>query len=165
MSEPARPARIRLGDVMVGQKLITPQQLAQALEQQKRSGRRLGRVLVENGLCSDEQIAEAVARQLGVPYVNLKFFNASAEVMRRLPEAQARRFRTVVLEDRRSKYLVGMADPSDLFASDELRRSLKREIETAAVSEELLLQTIDRVYRRTEEISGLAKVLEQRSEA
>src|SRR5262245_31711399 len=161
MSEPARATKLRLGDVMVGQKLITPQQLAQALEQQKRSGRRLGRVLVENGLCTDEQIAEAVARQLGVPYVNLKFFNANTEVMRRLPEAQARRFRTVVLEDRRSKYLVGMADPSDLFAFDELQRALKRPVEAAAVSEDQLLQTIDRVYRRTEEISGLAKALEQ----
>jgi len=161
MSEPARATKLRLGDVMVGQKLITPQQLTQALEQQKRSGRRLGRVLVEGGLCTDEQIAEAVARQLGVPYVNLKFFNANNEVMRRLPEAQARRFRTVVLEDRRTKYLVGMADPSDLFAFDELQRALKRPVEAAAVSEDQLLQTIDRVYRRTEEISGLARALEQ----
>jgi MSHA biogenesis protein MshE len=161
MSEPARATKLRLGDVMVGQKLITQQQLAQALEQQKRSGRRLGRVLVEQGLCTDEQIAEAVARQLGVPYVNLKFFNANNDVMRRLPEAQARRFRTLVLEDRRGKYLVGMADPSDLFAFDELQRALKRPVEAAAVSEDQLLQTIDRVYRRTEEISGLAKALEQ----
>jgi MSHA biogenesis protein MshE len=161
MAEPARATKLRLGDALVGQKLITPQQLAQALEQQKRSGRRLGRVLVETGVCSDEQIAEAVARQLGVPYVNLKFYNANVEVMRRLPEAQARRFRAVVLEDRRAKYLVGMADPSDLLAFDELQRALKRPVEAAAVSEEQLLQTIDRVYRRTEEISGLARALEQ----
>jgi MSHA biogenesis protein MshE len=161
MSTPATASKLRLGDVLVTQKLISREQLGIALEQQKRSGRRLGRVLVENGFCTDEQIAEAVARQLGAPYVNLKFFNLNNEVVRRLPESQARRFRAVVLEDRRGKYLVGMADPSDLFASDELRRSLKRDIEVAAVSEDLLLQTIDRVYRRTEEISGLAKVLEQ----
>ena len=161
MSEPARATKLRLGDFMVDQKLITQQQLTQALEQQQRSGRRLGRVLIESGLCSDEQIAETVARQLDVPYVNLKFFNANNEVIRRLPEAQARRFRTVVLEDRRTGYLVGMADPSDLFAFDELQRTLKRPVEAAAVSEDQLLQTIDRVYRRTEEISGLARALEQ----
>jgi MSHA biogenesis protein MshE len=161
VSTPATASKLRLGDVLVTQKLISREQLGIALEQQKRSGRRLGRVLVENGFCTDEQIAEAVARQLGAPYVNLKFFNLNNELVRRLPESQARRFRAVVLEDRRGKYLVGMADPSDLFASDELRRSLKRDIEVAAVSEDLLLQTIDRVYRRTEEISGLAKVLEQ----
>ena len=50
MGEPARATKLRLGDVMVGQKIITPPQLAQALEQQKRSGRRLGRLLVESGV-------------------------------------------------------------------------------------------------------------------
>ena len=161
MAAPAAATKLRLGDVLVTQKLISKEQLGFALEQQKRSGRRLGRVLVENGFCSDEQIAEAVARQLGVPYVNLKFYNLNNDVVRRLPESQARRFRAVVLEDRRTKFLVGMADPSDIFASDEIQRSLRRDIEVAAVSEEQLLQTIDRIYRRTEEISGLAKVLEQ----
>ncbi|HEX6267415.1 MAG TPA: GspE/PulE family protein [Burkholderiales bacterium] len=161
MSEPARAVKIRLGDVMVAQKVITAEQLSQALEQQKRSGRRLGRILVEGGMCSEEQIAAAVARQLGVPHINLKFYNVNNETVRRLPESQARRFRAIVLEDRRSKYLVGMADPSDLFAQDELQRVLKRPLEVAAVSDGQLLAAIDRIYRRTEEISGLAKELEQ----
>jgi MSHA biogenesis protein MshE len=161
MSEPARAIKIRLGDVVVAQKVVSSEQLAQALEQQKRSGRRLGRILVESGLCTEEQLAEAIARQLGVPHVDLKFFNLNNELVRRLPESQARRFRAVVLEDRRSSYLVGMADPSDLFAHDELQRVLKRPVEAAAVSEDKLLQSIDRVYRRTEEISGLARELEQ----
>jgi MSHA biogenesis protein MshE len=161
MSEPARAVKIRLGDVMVAQKVITAEQLAQALEQQKRSGRRLGRILVEGGLCSEEQIAAAVARQLGIPHVNLKFYNVNNETVRRLPESQARRFRAIVLEDRRTKYLVGMADPSDLFAQDELQRALKRPLEIAAVSDGELLAAIDRIYRRTEEISGLARELEQ----
>jgi MSHA biogenesis protein MshE len=153
--------KLRLGDVLVSQKVISREQLTFALDEQKRSGRKLGRVLVEHGLCTDDQIAEALARQLGAPYVNLKFYNLNNDVVRRLPESQARRFRALVLEDRRSKYLVGMVDPSDVFATDELQRSLKRDIEVAAVSEGLLLHTIDRIYRRTEEITGLAKELEQ----
>src|SRR5688572_16092798 len=161
MSEPARAVKIRLGDVMVAQKVITAEQLAQALEQQKRSGRRLGRILVEGGMCSEEQISAAVARQLGVPHVNLKFYNLNNEIVRRLPESQARRFRAIVLEDRRTAYLVGMADPSDLFAQDELQRALKRPVQPAAVSDGQLLAAIDRIYRRTEEISGLAKELSQ----
>ncbi|HZP92587.1 MAG TPA: GspE/PulE family protein, partial [Burkholderiales bacterium] len=110
---------------------------------------------------NDEQIAEALARQLNIPYVNLKFYNLNSDVVRRLSESQARRFRAIVLEDRRSKYLVGLADPSDLFAADEVQRSLKRDIEVAAVSEDQVLITIDRMYRRTEEISGLAKAVER----
>jgi len=161
MSEPARAVKIRLGDVMVAQKVITAGQLSQALEQQKRTGRRLGRILVEGGMCSEEQIAEAVARQLGIPHINLKFHNLDNQLVRRLPESLARRFRAIMIEDRRSSYLVGMADPSDLVAQDELQRVLKRPVEAAAVSEEHLLHAIDRIYRRTEEITGLAKELEE----
>ena len=157
-----RPEKIRLGDVLVAQKAISQEQLKNALEQQKKSGRKLGRVLIEQGFVNDEQICEAISRQLNIPYINLKFYNFNQEVVRRLPEAQARRFRAIVLEDRRrANVLVGMADPTDLFAFDELGRILQREIEAAVVSEALLLETIDRVYRRTEEISGLAKELER----
>ena len=156
-----RPEKIRLGDVLVAQKAISQDQLRIALEQQKKSGRKLGRVLIEQGFVNDEQICEAISRQLGIRYVNLKFYNFNQDLVRRLPEAQARRFRAVVLEDRRANMLVGMADPTDLFAYDELGRILQREIEIAVVSEALLLQNIDRIYRRTEEISGLAKELER----
>jgi MSHA biogenesis protein MshE len=156
-----RPEKIRLGDLLIAQKIISQEQLRLALEQQKKTGRRLGRVMIEQGFTSDEQICEAISRQLNVPYVNLKFYNFNNDLVRRLPEAQARRFRAVVLEERRASYLVGMADPTDLFAFDEIGRLLKRDIEAAVVSEPLLLQTIDRVYRRTEQISGLAKELER----
>jgi MSHA biogenesis protein MshE len=156
-----RPEKIRLGDVLVAQKAISQDQLKNALDHQKKSGRRLGRVLVEQGFVSEEQICEAMSRQLNIPYVNLKFYNFNQDVVRRLPEAQARRFRAVVLEDRRASVLVGMADPTDLFAYDEIGRILNKDVEVAVVSEAMLLQTVDRVYRRTEEISGLAKELER----
>src|SRR5258708_24533980 len=156
-----RPEKIRLGDVLVGQKVVWEEQLQRELEEQKKSGRRLGRVLVNLGFLADDQIGQALARQLNFGYVNLKHFNASPEVARRLPEALARRFRAIVLEDRGARYLVGMGDPTDLFAYDEISRALKRDLDVAVVSEGLLLQTIDRLYRRTEEISGLAKELER----
>src|SRR5258708_26880703 len=149
-----RPEKIRLGDLLVSQKIVSQGQLVAAVEHQKKSGRRLGRVLVEHGFASEEQICEAMSRQLNVPYINLKFYNFNNELVRRLPEAQARRFRAVVLEDKRSTYLVGMADPTDLFAFDELARLLKREIEAAVGSEAVPLQATHRVYRRTEGDSG-----------
>ena len=156
-----RPEKVRLGDILVAQKLISREQLRLGLEQQKKSGRRLGRVLLEQGFVSDEQISEAISRQLSIPFVNLKFYNLKPDLVRLLPETQARRFRAIMLEDRKASYLVGLADPTDLFAFDELQRLLKRDIEVAVVSEALLVQAIDRVYRRTEEISGLAKELER----
>lgn len=155
----ARPEKVRLGDLMVLQKIITQEQLQFALEQQKRGGRRLGRVLVDNGFVNEDQISEALAKQLNIPYINLKYYNINLDNIRLLPENQARRFRAIVLEPRNGQLLVGMADPTDLFAFDEITRILKRDIDVAVVNEGQLLESIDRGYRRTEEISGLANQL------
>ena len=153
----ARPEKIRLGDLLVQQKLISLDQLQFALEQQKLSGRKLGRVLVDNAFVSEDQISEAIAKQLNIAFINLKYYNVNLEIVRRMPENQARRFRAVALEERNGVLLVGMADPTDLIAFDEISRLLKRDIDVAVVTEGQLLETIDRVYRRTEEITGLAR--------
>ncbi|MES2161586.1 MAG: GspE/PulE family protein [Pseudomonadota bacterium] len=157
----ARPEKVRLGEILVQQKLLSEEQLGLALAEQKRSGRKLGRVFIENGYVTEEQIAGALARQLNIPYLNLKFFNVNPEIVRLLPETQARRFRALVLEDRRGALLVGMSDPTDLFAYDEIARIVKQPIELAVVNETEVLAVIDRIYRRTEDISDLARELEQ----
>ncbi len=156
----ARPVKIRLGEILVRQKLISQEQLNTVLDQQKRSGRKLGRVCIENGYVTEEQISGALAKQLNIAHINLKYYNVNPEIIRLLPETQARRFRAIVLDRRGDALLVGMADPSDLFAYDEISRLVKKDIELAVVDEGLLLQTIDRLYRRTEEITGLARELE-----
>jgi len=157
----SRPEKIRLGDLLVQQKLISQEQLLFGLEQQKRSGRKLGRVLVDNALVSEDQISEALAKQLNIPFINLKYYNVNVEIVRRLSESQSRRFRALALEERDGTLLVGMADPTDLFAFDEVSRIFKRDINLAVVTEGQMLETIDRVYRRTEEISGLARELSE----
>ena len=155
----ARPEKVRLGDLLVQQKLISLDQLQFALEQQKRSGRKLGRVLIENGFATEEDISETWAKQLKIPYLNLKHYNVNLQVARLLPEMQARRFRALLLEDKGSTYLVAMADPTDLFAFDEIVRLLKRDIELVLVNENQVVDTIDRIYRRTERITDLAREL------
>ncbi|RZI43049.1 GspE/PulE family protein [Herbaspirillum sp. HC18] len=157
----ARPEKVRLGEILVQQKLLSEEQLQFSLGEQKRTGRKLGRVFIENGFVTEEQISGALAKQLNIPYINLKFYNINPEVVRLLPETQARRFRAIALEDRQGSLLIGMADPTDLFAYDEISRSVRRNIELAVVNEGELLQAVDRIYRRTEEITDFAKELEQ----
>ena len=156
----ARPEKIRLGEVLIQQKLLSEEQLNQALADQKRTGRKLGRVFVENGFVTEEQISGALARQLDIPYINLKFYNISDQLVRLLPETAARRFRALVLEDRPDTVLVGVSDPTDLFAYDEIARLLKKGVELAVVNETEVLHTIDRIYRRTGEISDFAREVE-----
>ncbi|MBI5627163.1 MAG: type II/IV secretion system protein [Nitrosomonadales bacterium] len=153
----ARPEKIRLGDLLVKEKIITHDQLDFALEQQKSNGRKLGRVLVENGFVTEEHISEALAMQFSIPYVNLKNYNINLELVRLLPESQARRFRAIVLEEHNKKLLVGMSDPTDFAAMDEITRLVKRNIDVAVVTEGQLLQSIDRGYLRTEEITGVVR--------
>jgi MSHA biogenesis protein MshE len=87
----ARPEKIRLGDMLVQQNLVTGEQLKLALEEQKRSGRKLGRVLVESGYVTEEGISRGLARQFGADFVDLKSFKPQPELIKLLPEAQARR--------------------------------------------------------------------------
>ncbi|WP_295759833.1 GspE/PulE family protein [Undibacterium sp.] len=157
----ARPEKIRLGEILLQQKLMSEEQLQFALTEQKRTGRKLGRLFVENGFVSEDQISGALARQLNIPYLNLKQLNINPNAVRLLPEMQARRFRAIVLEQKEGALLVGMADPTDLFAYDEIGRILKSDILLAVVNETELLSTIDNVYRRTEDITDFARELEQ----
>ncbi len=158
---PARPQKLRLGDVLLQQKLVTAEQLTLALEQQRGTGRRLGRLLMEAGVVTEEMVVHGLARQLRVPAVNLKSFPLKSDTVRLLSESPARRHRAIVLEDKGEHLLVGFADPLDLVAYDELTRLLKRPVRMAVVPESQLSTALDRHYRRTEEISGLARALEQ----
>ena len=156
----ARPEKVRLGDLLVQEKLISAAQLQAALDEQKRTGRRLGRVLIDSGAVTETAIATALAGQFKAPFVNLKTFQAAPEIIALLSETQARRLRAIALEDTPLGVRVGMADPTDLAAYDEIVKLVKRDIVLAVVTESALLSTIDRVYRRTGEIDGLAQQLQ-----
>lgn len=157
----ARPEKIRLGEILVRQNFMTQAELDQALEEQRKTGRRLGRVIAEKGYANERQIAEAVAHQLNIPFLDLGQYELDVKQVQKLPEVQARRFRAILLEERPDSFLVAMVDPSDVYAYDELIRLLKHDIEIVVVQESLLMQTIDRSYRQTEQISSLALELQE----
>jgi MSHA biogenesis protein MshE len=155
----ARPEKIRLGDLLIKQGLLTDEQLKLALDEQRRSGRKLGRTVVDSGYVTEDNISRALARQLNADFVDLKSFSPNVELIKLLPENHARRFRALVLSEKDGTLVVGFADPTDLQVFDDVSRLLHREIDLAVVSESQLLAAIDRLYHRTEEITGLAKEL------
>src|ERR1035437_8898602 len=113
---PGRPDKLRIGDVLLQQRLISQEQLQQTLALQRQTGKKVGRLLIETGIISEELLANGLARQLHIPFVNLKTFPFRADVVKLLPESAARRFRALALEDKGETLLVAMADPLDLFA-------------------------------------------------
>ncbi|HEX5462925.1 MAG TPA: GspE/PulE family protein [Steroidobacteraceae bacterium] len=157
MSDSPRRRRVRVGELLLEQKLINEQQLKTALAEQSRSGRRLGRVLTDLGMVSEQAFHEALAKHLQIPFMDLRQVQLAPETVRLLPEAQARRARALVLKVDAAGALVAMADPTDLFIYDELAALLKRPVRLALVKEADLLKTMDAVYRRTDEIASIAQ--------
>ena len=153
--------KIRIGDLLVDNNIITEEQLVLALKEQRKLGLKLGQTLIELGFIGEDELLKFLASQLNIPLVNLKHFNFDADMVKRLPEAIARRFRAIVLGEENGRIRVGMADPMDIFAYDEITKYLKQSINMVIVRESELVTTFDLVYRRTEEISQLAEELGQ----
>ena len=157
MSEQIKRKKVRLGELLLEQKIITDDQLQQALAEQKRSGRKLGRVLTDLNLVREEKLNEVLAESLQIPFIDVRQLTLDQQVVRMLPEVQARRFRALVLQSDARGLLIGMADPTDLLAYDELSARLKQPLRIALVKEADLLKTVDIVYRRTDEIASIAQ--------
>jgi MSHA biogenesis protein MshE len=148
--------KIRLGDLLVQEGVITEEQLMSALADQKVSGRKLGKTLIDMGFVDENQLLTLLAEQLDIPFINLETYDLRAEVVQKLPEVQARRFRVIILEERANSLLLGMSDPTDIYAVDDLQNILGKTIEVAVVREAELLTAIETIYRRTQEIQDLA---------
>ena len=152
--------RIRLGDLLVEKGAITNDQLMQALNDQKKTGRKLGQTLIQNKFVSEDTILDILSKQLNLPYINLKNFKFDSDIVHTLPETLARRYRAVVLKKNLDgTYLVSMADPTDIFAFDEISKHLKTAVEQAVSKESEIIDTIDSVYRQIDAISSLAEEL------
>ncbi len=153
--------RVRIGDLLVEQKIISEAQLQAALAEQKKSGRKLGRVLVENGFVEEETLLQLLSEQLDIPFIDLSRFELDPQLVSRLPETHARRHRALVLKETPTGLLVGMGDPTDIFAYDELVRILKQPVQLAVVKESDLLQNIDRIYQHADRLQSLASEVGQ----
>ncbi len=166
VSKLVRRKKMRLGELLLDAGAITQEQLHQALALQKSTGHKLGRALTEVGAIDEAELYRFLAKRLEIDYLDLGSIKLSPETVKLLPEVQARRLRALVLKRDKDGLLVGMADPTDIFAHDELSRLLGKSVKIALVNETELLRTIDITYRRTDEINALAaEVKEELGEA
>ena len=153
------PQKIRLGDLLVQHEVITEQQLEFALQDQKLSGKKLGRALIDLGFVEEDRMLELLSKQLDIPFLRLKTYNFKPEITQKLSETSARRYRAIVLDEIEGELLVGMTDPTNIFAFDDLEKELGQEITAAVVRESELLDAIDTLYRKTDEIQSIAEEL------
>ena len=154
--------KMRLGDLLVQEQIISDDQLQLALQQQRQTGRKLGTTLIDLGFISEVQLLQFLARQLDVPFFDLNNLTIDASAVTLLPEVQARRYRALAVNLNDDKVTVAMSDPADLSALDAIAALLSpREMVLAVAREGQLLEYFDRLYRRTREIESFAEQLHE----
>mgnify|MGYP000513030609 FL=1 len=157
--------KMRLGDLLVHEHIITNEQLMQALNSQKTTGRKLGDTLIELSYLSERQLLEFLAQQLNVPFLDISQRRIATESASLLSEVHARRLRALIIEDKGDSVVIGMSDPADLNAIDQLEKMLSpKRIELAVVMDSQMFEAFDGLYRRTADIESFASQLEEEYE-
>jgi MSHA biogenesis protein MshE len=152
----------RLGDLLVENDLISSEQLQYALVEQGKLGLKLGATLIYLGYLSEDQLLTFLSQQLDIPMVNLLSVKIDQNAVQLIPEVHARRLRALAIRDDGLKITLVVADPADLYGLDALSELLNgRDFELRIAREEQLIESFDRVYRRTKEIASFAVKLSE----
>ncbi len=136
----------RLGDLLVKEKVITPEQLEQAVKLQKESHSRLASALVKLGFLSDEDVTNFLSRQYGVPAINLSYFEIDPAVVKLIPYETAKRYQILPLSRVGASLTIAMVDPTNVFAMDDIKFMTGFNIEPVVASESSILEGIEKAY-------------------
>jgi len=113
--------RKMLGDILIENGLISEEQLAQALAEQKMSKDKLGRILVRRGYISDDQLLEVLEFTLGIPRVQISRMEINPETVKLLPTNIISKYRILPLSVNQGRMTLIMADPLNFQAIDDVR--------------------------------------------
>ena len=136
----------RLGDLLVKEKVITPEQLSQASKVQKETNCRLGSALVKLGFLSDEDVTNFLSRQYGVPAINLSYFEIDPAVVKLIPFETAKRYQILPLSRVGASLTIAMVDPTNVFAMDDIKFMTGFNIEPVVASESSINEGIEKAY-------------------
>ena len=148
----------RLGELLVRENLISVQQLRKAQEEQQRSGSRMGTALIKTGAIEEHKLTDFLSKQYGVPAINLKDFDIDPEIIKLVKKDVAQKHVVIPVNRAGPSLIVAMADPSNIFAVDDLKFTTGYNIEPVVASEVSIREAIERYYAQKgpslEEIVG-----------
>jgi len=142
----------KLGEILVRENLISPQNLREALDYQREHGGRLGFNLVKLGLVSDDMITAVLSRQYGIPSVNLELFQIDDSVLRLIPQEVAQKHSVLPLSRVGATLTLAMVDPTNVFAMDDVKFMTGLNVEPVVVAEASIQQAIAKYYGTSREI-------------
>jgi type IV pilus assembly protein PilB len=137
---------VRIGELLLKEKRITPEQLQQALNHQKTNGGKLGHNLVALGLVKDEEITALLSRQYGVPSINLTQFEIDPTVIKLIPADTAQKYQIVPLSRAGATLTIAMTDPTNVFAMDDIKFMTGYNVEPVVASEVAVIDAIQKYY-------------------
>ncbi len=153
---------LKLGDLLLKAKLITQDQLGEALKLQQSSGMKLGEALVKLGAVTEDDITETLSAQFGVPSINLSHFEIDPSVLKLVAADVARKYNILPVNKTGATVTIAMSDPTNVFALDDIKFMTGYNVEPVVASEQSLQIAIDRHYGATRALE-LKKVMEEMS--
>ncbi|MBL8123937.1 MAG: type IV-A pilus assembly ATPase PilB [Pyrinomonadaceae bacterium] len=142
----------KLGEILVRENLVTPQQLREALDYQRNSGGRLGSNLVKLGMISDDVITAVLSRQYGVPSINLDLFHIEDEVIKLISQEVALKYTILPISKVGATLTLAMADPTNVFAMDDIKFMTSLNVEPVIASEASIQMAIGKYYSGSTQI-------------
>jgi len=140
---------VKLGELLLKENMVTPQQLQEALSYQKRNGGKLGKSFVTLGYVRDEEITSLLSRQYGVPSINLEHFEVDPGIIKIIPAETARKYQILPLSRSGATLTIAMADPTNVFAMDDIKFMTGYNVEPVVASESSLEDAIEKYYGST----------------
>ena len=137
---------VRIGELLLKEKRITPDQLQEALNYQKANGGKLGYHLVKLGIVQDEEITSLLSKQYGVPSINLTEFEIDPSVIRLVPAETAQKYQILPLSRSGATLTIAMTDPTNVFAMDDIKFMTGYNVEPVVASEVAMLDAIQKYY-------------------
>src|SRR3990172_8698508 len=132
----------KLGEILIKEKIISQDQLKQALEYQKTNNCRLGNALVKLNFLTDDEVTAVLSRQYGVPSINLAYFDVDPVVIKLIPMDTATKYQILPLSRVGSSLTVAMVDPTNVFAMDDIKFMTGFNIEPVVASETAIMDAI-----------------------
>jgi len=146
-----------LGALLIDEGLLTDAQLDAALAEQTRSGKPLGRLLIESGTISEAELVRTLARQVGLEFVDLNDRAVDGSVAALVSESLARRYQAIPIGWEDGRLVVAMADPSNVFAVDDIRAIAGAEVRTVVATASQINETIERFYRMDTDVDAVVQ--------
>ena len=137
---------VKLGDLLLKQKLITQDQLDTALKLQREEGGKIGEALVRVGAVSEGDITETLSQQFGVPSIDLAHFEIDPAVIKVVPGEVARKYGVLPVNKTGATLTIAMGDPTNVFAMDDIKFMTGYNVEPVVASEIALRKAIDKHY-------------------